>query len=205
MESKYIRNHMMANRDDPFSYFYLLYKIHKEPISTRPVAQPAYFKDSFALRSMLLDMQVPPNARLFTADTVGMYPNIPTEPALAEILQYLRDQARVQFSHYDPDALIEALEIVFCNDVVKFGDLYREQISGKGKGKPPAPPWANTFMAIKEAQFYLVFQALLPFYKRFIDDIIGLWLCDPDPEQDERLWSEFKACVNDWHGLEWIF
>jgi hypothetical protein len=86
-----------------------LYKIHKEPISTRPVcsddnsllfglgkwidtqlqpvaqAQPAYFKDSFALRSMLIDMQVPPNARLFTADAVGMYPNIPTEPALAEI------------------------------------------------------------------------------------------------------------------------
>lgn len=229
METKYIRNHMTANRGDPFGYFYLLYKIHKEPISTRPVcsdvnsllfglgkwidtqlqpvaqAQPAYFKDSFALRSMLIGMQVPPNARLFTADAVGMYPNIPTEPALAEISQYLRDQAGVKFSHYDPDALIEALEIVFRNNVVRFGDLYRKQISGTGMGKPPAPPWANTFMAIKEDQFLPVYQAQLPFYKRFIDDIIGLWLCDPDPAEDERLWSEFVACINDWHGLKWIF
>jgi hypothetical protein len=187
MESKYIRNHMTANRNDPFRYFYLLYKIHKEPISTRPVcsdvnslffrlgkwidtqlqpaaqAQPAYFKDSFDLRSMLIGMQVPPNVRLFTADAVGMYPNIPTEPALAEISQYLRDQAGVKFFHYDPDALIEALEIVFCNNVVKFGDLYRNQISGTGMGKPPAPPWANTFMAIKEDQFLLVYQASLLF------------------------------------------
>jgi hypothetical protein len=92
-----------------------------------------------------------------------MYPNIPTEPALAEISQYLRDQAGVKFFHYDPDALIEALEIVFCNNVVKFGDLYRNQISGTGMGKPPAPPWANTFMAIKEDQFLLVYQASLLF------------------------------------------
>jgi hypothetical protein len=229
METKYIRNHIKANRKDPFGYFYLLYKIHKEPISTRPVcsdvnsllfglgkwidtqlqpvaqAQPAYFQDSFALRSMLMKLEVPPNARLFTADAVGMYPNIPTEPALAEISQYLREQAGVKFHHYDPDALIEALEIVFRNNVVRFGDLYRKQISGTGMGKPPAPPWANIFMAIKEDKFSPVFQAMLMLYKRFIDDIIGLWLCDPDPVEDERLWSAFKANVNDWHGLQWIF
>jgi hypothetical protein len=42
-------------------------------------------------------------------------------------------------------------------------------------------------MVIKEAQFYPAFQASLPFYRWFIDDIIGLWLCDLDPEEDEQL------------------
>ena len=34
---EYIRKKIEDTSDDPFGYFYLLYKLHKEPISTRPV------------------------------------------------------------------------------------------------------------------------------------------------------------------------
>ena len=70
----YIRKKMDEAMEDPFGYFYLLIKLHKTPISTRPVysdcaslphalgqwvdellqpivkAQPNYFKNSFELK-----------------------------------------------------------------------------------------------------------------------------------------------------------
>jgi hypothetical protein len=99
----------------PISQFYIIYKIHKKQGEdgswpTRPVCsdvtsyphilgkwvmeqlqpvaqcQPSYFKDTFELKKMLDDIELPPNARLFTADAVSMYTNIKTEPALLEIL-----------------------------------------------------------------------------------------------------------------------
>ena len=41
------------------------------------------------------------------------------------------------------------------------------------------------------------------FYKRFIDDVIGVWLAHEDPEINEQLWKEFGADMNRWHDLEW--
>jgi hypothetical protein len=35
--------------------------------------------------------------------------------------------------------------------------------------------------------------------------IIGIWLVDPDPVRDQENWEAFKAVMNTWHGLEWIF
>ena len=72
--TNYIRYWIQKNHSDPFGYFYLSIKIHKGPLSTRPVcsdctslvhplgkwldqilqpivaSQPFYFKDSFTLK-----------------------------------------------------------------------------------------------------------------------------------------------------------
>ena len=41
------------------------------------------------------------------------------------------------------------------------------------------------------------------FYRRYIDDIFGIWECHPDPIEDEAQWNAFKASLNDYHGLKW--
>ena len=46
-------------------------------------------------------------------------------------------------------------------------------------------------------------QARILFYKRFIDDVIGVWLSHPDPDEDRRLWNAFELDMNQWHGLQW--
>jgi hypothetical protein len=75
--TKYIREHIEKARQDPFGYFYMLAKLHKTPISTRPVCsdcaslphsvgkwvdrqlqpivqrQRTYFKNSFELKNLL--------------------------------------------------------------------------------------------------------------------------------------------------------
>ena len=42
-------------------------------------------------------------------------------------------------------------------------------------------------------------------YKRFIDDVFGIWLPHPDPQKNERLWNEFTKTMNNYPGLTWEF
>ena len=112
----YIRHHTRLNRKkNPFGAFYLMYKVHKDPIKTRPVVSDCAsitnplakwvcmmlkpfanslstnFKDSFELKKILDGVVVPPGAKLFTCDASAMYTNINTDAALSAIAKYLHD------------------------------------------------------------------------------------------------------------------
>jgi len=226
----YIQLHLQRNMKDPFGYFYLMYKVHKSPLKTRPVlsdcasilnplgkwvdtmlqpiakTMPAYFKDSFALKDVLDNFVVPPRARIFSCDAQSMYPNIDTNTALADIAAFLRDdETQRRFPHYHPEMLITALEIVMTRSVLRFGDIYRKQISGTAMGSPPAPPWATIFFGLKEKKFLPVWRIWLPLYLRFIDDVFAMWVpVSDDPADDDAHWASFKATVND-GCLTWDF
>jgi hypothetical protein len=112
-EAKFLRRHLRDNTD-PFGCLYLLMKIHKSPMKTRPILslkgsllhgiglwandklqqyairQKAYFKSSFDLKTELVTMDVPPGAQLFIADAVSMYTNINTDRALQFVSQHIR-------------------------------------------------------------------------------------------------------------------
>ena len=233
MAKRFIRKHMSESVKSPFGQFYILYKVHKGKKDgrwpTRPVCsdvsslphglgkwvteqlmpvarvQKSYFKDSFALKDLLDDLRLAPNARFFTADATSMYTNIATEPALAEISKYLREHESTLFKHYKSETLIEALEIIFRNNLFKFGDTFWRQKSGTGMGISPAPPWATIFFALHEDTVVEKWSAHLPFYRRCIDDVPGVWLCHPNPSKDEALWKEFCHNMQQWHGLEWEY
>jgi hypothetical protein len=134
-----------------------------------------------------------------------MYTNIRTDPALREISAYLRDpETQQSFPHYNANALIAALEIVFKNNIFRFGDTTWRQISGTGMGISPAPPWATIFYALHENVIVPKWKKYLFFFRRFIDDIFGIWLKDPDPTTNELMWNAFQADLQKWHGLEWV-
>jgi hypothetical protein len=228
--ANFISKPMEDNVESPFGQFYVLYKIHKEKKNgkwpTRPVcsdvsslqhglgkwvnsmlvpvqqAQASYFKDSFALKEILDKLFLPPNALLFTSDAQSMYTNIKTEPAIAEISAYLCNHQHV-FAQEKTEALIEALGLVFRNNYFKFGNTYWNQSTGTGMGTPSAPPWATVMYALHEDKMIPRWAENVPFYKRFIDDVIGVWLVHPDPEENLRRWLTFQADMNGWYGLSW--
>ena len=232
-ERKYISKHLDENSSSPFGQFYILYKIHKGMKDgrwpTRPVcsdvsslphglgkwitemllpvaqAQPSYFQDSFALKTLLDDLRPPWNALFFTSDARSMYTYIKTTAAIPAISAYLQEQAGVKFHHYDTDALLDALQIVFNFNIIKFGDTFWQQVSGTGMGISPAPPWATIYYALHENEFIPRWDKHLFFYKRFIDDVLGIWLCHPDPEENARLFTSFQEDMNNWEGLIWDF
>ena len=227
---KYIRQNLDDTKNDPFGYFYLLYKIHKPTLSTRPVcsdcvstlhalgqyvnetlqpimkAQNTYFKDSFALKEILDSLLLPSNASLFTYNAISMYTKIDTKDCIERLSNLLwSPDTQGKFPHYSPEALISAINIVMHNNRMRFGDIVVRQITGIAMGMSPAPTIANLYIAAYE-QSHLppYFPKPLLFLKRFIDDGFGIWLHDADPEIDEKNWLDFKNTVNQ-SGLTWTF
>lgn len=220
----YIKKSLNEN-EDPFGYFYLMYKIHKPGRTTRPVCsdcssllhtlgkwittmlnpiaqrQQSYFENSFALKEILDSTKIPPNTKIFSCDAKSMYTNIPTAPALEVVGQYIHDHCHPNLAN----ALIEALTIVMENNIIRFGDTYWKQIAGTAMGISPAPPWAILFFAIHELVFVEKWKEYLIFWKRFIDDGLGLWKLHANSTTNMALWTEFMQDVNTYHGLEWVF
>ncbi len=95
------------------------------------------------------------------------------------------------------------MEIVMKNNRMRFGDLVFHQIRGVAMGMSPAPMIANLYVAIYEATHILpLLNLFLFFLKRFIDDGLGIWLHDPDPDVDAANWILFKTLINAM-GLKW--
>jgi hypothetical protein len=135
-----------------------------------------------------------------------MYTNIPTDIALTRIKAYLRrDGHKFGLSLARTEALCDALDIVMPRNIIQFGDCYFKQVSGTAMGICPAPPWAFVYFALHESEFSPLWIDHVPLWKRYIDDGVGVWIHHPDPLEDQRLWKEFMAAVNDYEGLTWDF
>jgi hypothetical protein len=161
--------------------------------------QPTYFKDSFALKRKLNTLVIPPNSSLFTYNAVSMYTNIEINNCLEQISTFLL----MIWDKVKCSAVTSAMEIVMKNNRMRFGDLVFHQIRGVAMGMSPAPTIANLYVAIYEATHILpLLNSFLFFLKRFIDDSLGIWLHDPDPDNDAANWILFKTLINAM-GLKW--
>ena len=111
---EFLRKTLDTTREDPFDYFYLLCKLHNTPIKTRSVcsacastthglgqwvneilqpvalAQQAYFKDSFALKDKLDQIELDPDKRhsICSFDAISMYTNIDTEDCIKRLSDF---------------------------------------------------------------------------------------------------------------------
>ena len=138
----FLRQKLKVTQEDPFGYFYLLYKLHKTPIKTRPVcsdcsstchalgqwvnemlqpiaqSQAAYFKDTFALKKKLDRIALDSNKRysLCTFDAVSMFTNIDPDECIKRLSKLLRDPDTQKRFSYPTEALIEALSIIMTNN-----------------------------------------------------------------------------------------
>ena len=224
--AKYLKHHLEKCKDY-FSFAYQLYKIHKTQLTTRAImsgsgsllhnlgywiteqlrpvtlSMPTVLKSSYDLKEKIVSLNLPPNARCFTCDCKKLYPSINTKAALDVIEDYLHDNNNL--FDYDADALVDALRLLMENLYFRFGDVYYKQISGSAMGVPPAPDYANIFYGIHELAFLPEFEEFLAAYHRFIDDIFGIWIPHSDPAIDKDRWNCFKATVNGYYDLEWVF
>ena len=225
-ERSFIKQAMNDPNTDPISTFYLLMKVHKTPIATRPIVscsgtllhslgvwvddklqrivttQQSYFKSSATLKKQIITLDNLDESyySLYTADAQSMYTNIDTEKALHEISMYLHKHRQL-FLDVPVAALMDALTIIMKNNVFRFGDTHWQQLTGTAMGTPPAPPYATLYYAIHEETLYDEFGENLFFYKRFIDDIFGIWKIT-DFINDASTWQRFCLRLNDF-GLTW--
>ena len=77
--------------------------------------------------------------------------------------------------------IVAALDEIMSNNIFQFGDTHWRQKQGCAMGTSTAVNYAYLYIGILEIQTLLKkYGAQLLFFKRFIDDVIGVWLPDPN-------------------------
>ena len=165
----------------------------------------SYFKNILELKKQLLELHLPANTRLFSADAVSMYTNIPTHTALNLIGIYLTQYQRKNNKGYPQDTVRAGLRLIMTMNIFTFGDLTLKQLNGTTMGTPPAPPYATIYYGIHEEKFIPHHSRRVIYYRRFIDDVIGIWCPNRNPQLDAVEWNEFKQKMNAFPGLTWEF
>lgn len=183
------------------SVFYMLIKMHKDPISGRPIVSclgsptefasryinktlqhvmkniRSYISDSYALSQLLEITQFPQDCIIMIADVVNLYPSIDINDGL---LQLRRALIICNFPLKDIEYIIDLTHWVLTNNYFLFGDSIWHQIKGTAMGTPLAVVFANIYLAILELECFDMCklnpaykQTLL--YKRFVDDKIAVF------------------------------
>jgi hypothetical protein len=218
--------------DDPFAYFYLLAKIHKSPWSTRPITSVPgsilYGLGKWVDRELqkvinhisykctnsrdvvttLRDLILQPGTKLATADAQSMYTNIDTRHALLVISNYLHSdeftQQQQQYSlNINASALMDGLNLVMNNSIMKFNNSYFQQLTGTAMGTPPAPPYATLYFYLHEKEVLPRYNQYLEYYNRYIDDAILLWKTHL-PGADTA-WTQLQTDFDAFGKLRWDF
>ena len=217
MDAKWIQQHTTF---EP-SYFYLLAKIHKTPLKTRPIIPysgsvcydlakwldvelkkllphlPYITSSSFTVATELKQQTFPSSTQFFTMDATAMYTNIHLSHALPVLTQFLKTtelgKLCVEKSKINPNVIITVLEIVMQNNIFAFGDTFWQQTAGTAMGTPPAPTWATIYFCIWELIIIPEFNELI-FNTRYIKDSLGAWVPNLTRNNTARL-AAFQHCV----------
>jgi hypothetical protein len=229
-EQTYLKRSLSVQ--DPFPKFYVTAKIHKSPWKTRPIiscsgslafglgkwvnlylqpiarATNAFVSSSFDFKEKITNLPpLPANTRIFTADAVSMYTNIDTAHALAVHRRIIRRYHRANpLTSMDPHCLMKALTCLMHYNILQFGDTYHHQKVGTPMGIPPAPPYATIYFS--EHEDYCISQfAEVVYYKRYIDDVWGLWTPQPhnNADEDNTRYQAFQNMMNLFGMIRWEF
>ena len=85
-------------------------------------------------------------------------------------------------------------------NIFQFGNSYWKQRNGTAMGTSCAVNYAFLYVGLLEIQELLTdFKDWMPFYARFIDDGIGIWLTNKPGSM--KAWSEFRKRINNWEQL----
>jgi len=198
-------------------------KVHKTPLKLRPVVScinsfnsifstwldfkmkqllpliPSYIKDSRDLLKEIQTLHIPSDAKIFTADASAMYTNIDTDTGIKAFHDLFDRYAEEIPADFPQGLFLHVLEIVMNNNVFSFGDTFWLQTDGTAMGTPAAPLYSIITYGVHENTVLLPrYGRNLLYYKRFIDDILGIWIDTPS-----KTWDQFKTDVNQFGKLQW--
>lgn len=165
-----------------------------------PTFSKTYLKDSYVVLNDIRNLgQLPPYARLFTADAVSMYTNIDTKHALTTFEQWFATYPDEIPEDFPTEFFLKILKIVMTSNVFQFDDTYWHQLQGTAMGTSAACMYATLYYAYHERLTLLpFFSTKLLYFRRFIDDIIGIWW----DARDELEWKVFQEALP-FGSLQW--
>lgn len=147
----------------------------------QPIVQtlPTYIKDTNHALTLLhnIPIQATRHLTIFTMDVTALYTSIPHADGLKAIRHFVHQQIIPGIS---PDAIVRLTELVLTLNSFEFNDKFFHQISGVAMGTKMGPSYANLFMGHLEERFFLTYNGAVPeFFRRYIDDCVGITTLDP--------------------------
>jgi hypothetical protein len=177
----------------PLAAFYLLIKVHKDPISVRPIAAniltlsynasryvdfilkplvksiPSILCNSVDLIRHLALVQFPVDCVFFSADVVNLYPNIPIDEGVAcvgEAIDTYNQNLPPGNEPIQKEFILVLLKWVLTNNFVEFDGQCWKQIYGTAMGTPCAVVYANIYLHVLEQRAMEIMRRTL---------FIGVW------------------------------
>lgn len=194
----------------PTSTFYMLPKVHKPKIGTRPIVasigsltynaskivdndlQPVIrFFPSILLNSLELNRHMatnifPEGTHLFSADVRSLYPNIDIIDGLNAMKIALKryNKCVSKDLRIDIDYILILTAWILNNNYLSFGDSTWRQISGTAMGTPMAVVFANLYLLVLEWETYDILKQQPTFVKPLLFGrfIDDLFLISTDEE-----------------------
>ena len=180
--------------------FYILPKIHKSPLSGRPICPntnyvtyyaskfihitlcyllekiPSYIRNS---EHLLIELTQPTynistDTYMVTSDVTSLYPSIPIKDGLATIHHML---ITYEYNEYPIPLIMSILEFILTHNYLTFENNLYHQIKGTAMGTPCAVVYACLFLGHLEKRMYIIYDNLPPYllFKRYIDDIFAIF------------------------------
>ena len=198
--------------------FYLLPKIHKDPVTGRPVISstgchterisayvdeflqpaaqklPSHIKDSGDFIGKVKKIgKISPNDILVTMDVSSLYTNIDNNEGIKAIEQNSTITSSLSKQMIQIITTLMSLILTLNNFV--FNGMNYHQVKGTAMGTRAAPNYANIFMGWFEEKYIYksCWMKHIRYYGRFIDDIIIFW------KGDENELSSFLTYINTVH------
>jgi hypothetical protein len=151
----------------------------------------SYLKNSTSVINDLQDLHIPQDALLFSADTTSMCTNIDTATGLQSVEELIIAHQHRLPHNFPKNLFLRILQLVMDNNIFSIGSSYWLQLSGTAMGTPAACAYALT-----------KFSSNLLYYKRYIDDVFGIWL--PPNSNKDSTWTSFIETLNNWGTLKWV-
>ena len=119
----------------------------------QPLAQiyPDYLHNSTSLLIQLQDLHLPRDCILVTIDVESLYPSIPQTECLT--ILYTEMHKHRQLLLFDPNLIIQLLQININYNYFQFTDIIFQQIHGTAMGAAFSPTVANIFMSVTLRNF----------------------------------------------------
>jgi hypothetical protein len=192
-------NQLLPPHPSRTGYFYILPKLHKKQLSSRPIISQinhptsnlsnylhdilkdtatqakTHIPNSLNLKHLLENISLPENNTiLFTADITSLYTNIPTNDGIEKTTKMYQAHTPQQ-QQINETALRSILYNTLTQNIFTFNDQHYRQIHGTAMGTIMAPTYANCYLRYLEEIEKPLNNPNLILHLRYIDDILGIY------------------------------
>lgn len=198
MESKFL-DHKMKNSGKKLPFFYIMPKLHKNPVTGRPiVAQVDWVSTPLSIwlnerlrkfmpladsllqdsRDMVIRIEnmtpITENKDdyvLVTMDVKELYTRIPNDLGLAELKRFLK--IRAELSDSEAQKLVDTMQLILESSYFEFNGQIFKQIKGTAMGAAASVPYANIWLYCR-MDWRLRQSDEVELYGRLLDDVFLL-------------------------------